>query len=244
MRRNLRKKTHLKLGSEGSSLAIALFFFMLCSLICAGILTVANSSIVSVSKNFDPDDVQEFTPESSASHQDIDPTFQNEVDAIDYVCDFLEYDFSNAFYTVENGGEYSFLQTQKPRNLTYEILSYIHAYYNNKVVKNGNTYFVGVDENYNVSETFIVTISGTPVKLVVCFEGTQGSKANGELGKKNKDYGLDFKKFTITVSAVDGSQCTYVRTYSYTVPDNQQFYIRWANKKNGIPMRFVVKGTK
>lgn len=241
---------NMKNGSEGSSLAIALVFFLMCSLICAGILYVANSSLFGVSKGFNSKDVDTWTDPAAIPTIDPsitamptpDPDYPEESAAINLIYNTLQYDFAQGVAAAESGGEYYVYWTKNHGYLTYEILSYIHGYY--KYSQAGN--YVAVDENGNVSETFIVTVSDlsdTPVKVVVDFYGTQGSKANGSVNEKK---GLNFSGFQITVSAVDGSSCPIVKKYPetpYEVPGGGQFYIRWKGASGSIPKLFVFKST-
>ncbi len=81
-----RRKTR---GSEGSSLAIALFFFLLCSLMCAGMLYLANTSSRSVSQSLNK--FQEFVePETPPV---IGPSGNLAKDAVQIVYDSIKSDF-------------------------------------------------------------------------------------------------------------------------------------------------------
>jgi len=246
---------NLKSRNEGSSLVIALFFFLLCSLLCAGMLYLAGSSMRGVSKSVEiaqsqippnPNDIPTPTPLPPTTLTPTpNPEFQAEVAAIDLVYDTLYYDFHNAFVAAEAGGEYYVYKKSNP-NLSYAVLSYIHAYYNNnKSTADYPDQMVYVDASGDmIAKTFIVTANGIDVKVVIDMDGTNGSKANGNLSK-NQNWGLEFQTFKITVSAVDGSECGYKRTFEYTVPDNNKFYIRWVEKgDNGKDdYRFVIKSS-
>ena len=130
MKNSINAKLNMKLGNEGSSLVIALFFFMLCALICAGILFVANSSIFGVTKHFNAEDVPEFdappiptgTGEPTPT---LDPSHVEESEAIKYVYDTLAYEFDNMFITVSGGETYNILHTKNHGSLSYEIMSYV-----------------------------------------------------------------------------------------------------------------------
>ena len=227
----------IKSSNEGSSLAIALFFFMLCALICAGILFVANSSIFGISKNFNADNVQPFISPapipSPSPTPEIDDNHKEESAAIKLVYDTLSYDLNVACNEAAAGGEGKILASSNPRNITYEMISFINSYINNKKKESdGNTYFVPVDESSKdmLPWEYTVTVNGIPVKVVFDFDGTAPeTKANSVLA---------FNVINITISSgVEGSDCKYVRTYYYKVPGDGKLYIRWANN----PKRFLVK---
>lgn len=236
---------NMKPGNEGSSLVIALFFFMLCALICAGILYVANSSIFGVSKHFNaeavPDEyvgppIPTIDP-SITGMPTPDPDYPEESAVINLVFNTLQYDFASGMVAAESGGEYDVYWVKNHGYLTYEILSYIHGYYKNSQAGN----YVAVDEYNNVHETFIVTVSDIPVEVVVDFYGTQGSSANGSADSKK---GLNFQGVKITVSsAVEGTTCPITKTYEYTVPNGGQFYIRWRGASGGKPKMFLFRST-
>lgn len=79
-------------GSEGSSLAIALFFFLLCSLMCAGILFLANSSSRGVSKSLANAPV--FEKPATPPAGTIQPGMTNEELAVQIVYDSLYNDLT------------------------------------------------------------------------------------------------------------------------------------------------------
>lgn len=235
-----------KPGSEGSSLAISLFFFMLCSLICAGILFVANSSIFGVSKNFNAKDVPEFTepaPIPTPNPTPFDPAYPDESAAINYVYDTLAYEFDGLFNTVPGGGEYSVLHVKDHGSLSYEVISYINAYLG--MVYRGNNYlslsekndsdiyFVDVDASGDMlPKEFKITVSGVDVKLVIDLDGTSGSTYNKI---------LKFNRVYFKVSIWDESSgCTYVREYDRSY-DEGLFYLKWVGAGSGLPKRFVIK---
>ena len=245
MKNYIKAKMDMKTGSEGSSLVIALFFFMLCALICAGILYVANSSIFGVSNHFNAEDVPDeyVGPPIPSIDPSItgmptpDPDYPEESAAINLVYNTLQYDFAKGVAAAENGEVYNVYWTKNHGYLTYEILSYIHGYYKNSQAGN----YVAVDENNNVSETFKVTVSGVPVKVVVDFYGTQGSSANGSADSKK---GLNFQGVKITVSSyVDNTTCPITKVYEYTVPNGGQFYIRWRGASGSTPKLFLFRNT-
>lgn len=250
-------KKKLKTGSEGSSLAIALFFFMLCALICAGILYVANSSIFGVTKHFNDKDVPEYvmppiptvdvTPTPT-----LDPAHEEESEAIKYVYDTLSYEFDEMFETISKGGDYSILHSSNPRSLSYEIMSYINAYFgvvyrSGKSIKLSDTeinpsdlYYVETDENGEMlPKEFTVTVKGYIVKVVVELSGNTDSNGN----KTVYNTLLIFNSVKFTVSAIDGSDCQYVRTYDKTYEDGY-FYLKWVGAGSGLPKRFVIKNKK
>jgi len=254
----------MKSANEGSSLAIALFFFMMCALICAGILYVANSSIFGVSKNFNADDVQEFvappTPTSDPALEPtptLDPSNVKESKAIKYVYDTLAYEYDELFNTVSSGGTYNILWTKDHGSLSYEIMSYVNGYFGRVYRTSGNKYlelsekidsdiyFVDVDGTGDMlPKEFIVSVSGYDVKVVFDLDGTQDTPIGNQRSKDNDKYNyLKFNTVKFTVSAVDGSGCSYVREYNKTYSDGY-FYLKWAAKNGSTPKRFEVRNYK
>ena len=237
MKDYINSKKNIKPGNEGSSLAIALFFFMLCALICAGILYVANSSIFGISKNFNADNVIPYVspaplPDPTPTPE-LDENHMEESLAIKLVYDTLSYDLNVACKEAEIGGEGKILASQNPRNITYEMISFINSYINNKKKESdGQTYFVPVDNSSKemLPLEYTVTINDIPVKVVFDFDGTAPeTKANSILA---------FNAINITISSgVEGSDCKYIRTSTYEVPGDGKLFIRWANN----PKRFLVK---
>lgn len=233
----------LKNGDEGSSLAIALFFFMLCALMCAGILYLANSSSYGVLKHFNANNITPFvSPEpiptedpnlTSSPTPTPDEAHPEEQAAIDLVYNTLEAEFHSAFIEVNNGGEYSIYASSNPRSLAYEMISFINSYIDREYKeKDGNTYYVPVDENKDMLPfTYIVTVNGIDVKVVFDLDGTKDSLANNY---------LYFTAINITVSAVDGSECKYVRTYTDTVQGSGKFKLVWAGASGSTPKRFKI----
>ena len=228
--------------NDGSSLAIALFFFMVCSLICAGVLSVANSSLVGVSKGFDSDNVQNYVPPPLPSPEptsEIDPNFENESKTINLVYDTLVNDFDTAFTSVETTGQGHILHSTNPRSMSYEMISYINSYINNsKKENNGVTYLVPVDDEGDMLPlTYVVTVSGISVDVVIDLDGTA---ANGSTPQTVANTRLVFSTFKITVSAHE-SECTYTRTYTYTVPNDGKYYFKWVGAGGGLPKRFIIQ---
>ena len=249
MKNYIKAKIDMKTGSEGSSLAIALFFFMLCALICAGILFVANSSIFGVSKNFNADDIPEFTEPAPIPTPnptpEIDPAYQAESEAINYVYDTLAYEFDGMFNAVPYGVDYSILHAKNHGSLSYEIMSYVNAYFGVVYRESGNKYlqlsektdsdiyFVDVDATGEMQpKEFKITVSGIDLKVVIDLDGTATSKYNTI---------LKFNKVYFKVSVWDESSgCTYVREYSNSYDDGL-FYLKWVGAGSGLPKRFVIK---
>ena len=240
----IKNRIDSKADNEGSSLAIALVFFLLCSLMCAGILYLANSSSRGVSKSLDtykPFDRPEIT--QAVATPTHDPAHEKECQAVDMVFNYLVYDFDTAFKAAENGENTRiYRDPEKPtsgnklKNLTYEILSYVHAYYDNN---KGNNLYVEVINGEMQPKEFTVTVKDLPgnpkVKVIFDLDGTQGSACNGEIlnnnPNKNVYRGLNFQVVKITVKCLESSGCTYERSYEYTVPNadqGAQFYIRWS----------------
>jgi hypothetical protein len=120
---NMKKKTKIDCNNscEGSSLAIALFFFMVCALMCAGILFLANSSTRGVSKVLgtaqdfeEPEGIPTNSPTSTP-----DPQYKKESEAIIFIYDKLNSDYGIlAKETIENGGEVTITKTKNPENLS------------------------------------------------------------------------------------------------------------------------------
>ena len=222
MRSSIKIYKITKNKSEGSSLAIALFFFLACSLMCAGMLFLANSSARGVSKSYNyaqanpvvlpPTPTPTLIPSPKPTP---DPAYQAEAVAIDTIYSNLNYDFGNAFIAAENGVATDLYNT--PSNMTYEILSYIHSYYgdNDKVPVTNNE---GID---SISVPFTYSINGIKVKVLVEMSGTNGSKKNN---------GLRFDYFKITVSAADNTAFTYSQELEYTVNNGKdgKFYFKWS----------------
>lgn len=240
---------NMKPGNEGSSLVIALFFFMLCALICAGVLYVANSSIFGVSKGFNADDIPEFTEPAPIPTPnptpEIDPAYQAESKAINYVYDTLAYEFDGLFNTVPYGGEYNILHVKDHGSLSYELMSYINAYFGTVYRQSSNKYFnlselnesdqyyVEVDANGDMlPKEFKITVSGIDLKLLIDLDGTNTSKYNTV---------LKFNAVYFKVSVWDESSgCTYVREYSNSYNEGL-FYLKWVGAGSGLPKRFVIK---
>ncbi len=217
-----KKSKSLKVGSNGSSLAIALFFFMVCALMCAGLLFLASSTTHGVSKSYSYAESLVFvapptpTPTPTTTPTPTpDPAYQAEADAIDTIYSNLYYDFMNACLTADKGETAVIKNT--PSNMSYEILSYIHSFYgdNGKVnVTNSN----GVE---SISVPFTYEINGINVQALVEMSGTNGSKKNN---------GLRFSYIKITVSTPDIPECTYSPVFEYTVNNGKdgKLYFTWS----------------
>ncbi len=235
MKHNVDTNKAKKQRSEGSSLAIALFLFMVCSLMCAGLLYLANSTSRGVSKSynyaqnltFDPPPTPTPTP-TPTPPPEPDPAYQTEVDAIDTVYSNLNYSFLNGFLAAEQGISTEYLY--EPQNMTYEILSYIHSYYgdNGKVPV---TKDAAIGDSISVPFTYV--INGTTVKVLVEMTGTNGSQKNN---------GLRFHTCKMTVSS-ENPECTYYQVLEYTVNNGKdgKFYFKWSNP--GGKKRFTLKNT-
>ncbi len=216
-----KKSKVLKMGSNGSSLAIALFFFMVCALMCAGVLFLANSTTRGVSKSYSYAESQVFvapptpTPTPTLTPTPTpDPAYPAEVTAIDTVYSKLNYDLINACIAAENGEIANIKNT--PSNMTYELLSYIHSFYNKTevpVVSSGN------EESF--SKLFKYNFNGITVEILFEMDGTKGSKPNG---------GLRFHYLKITVRVPESTGCTYERVIEYTVNNgkDEKLYFTWS----------------
>jgi len=227
-------------NSEGSSLAIALFFFLLCSLMCAGMLYLANSSARGVSKSLSIAQNQPPLPTITPKPTDSpDPTPTPEIDenypedsvAIQMIFNKLYYDYYGGFLAAENG-EYTYIlgdnnkdSTNQPQNLSYEILSYIHAYIGdtNKVKRSS--------DNLTAYRVFEIKLENMPtVKVTVSLTGYEGSRmTNG--GSEGNHEGLNFKTFSVTVESKDHPDCSVVKSFTYTAPGDGFLYIRWSDGK-------------
>lgn len=237
-----------KNSNDGSSLAIALFFFLLCSLLCAGMLYLANASARGVSKSLSIAQNQEFIapPLPTGSPEptpEIDPNYPEDSVAIQMIYNKLYYDYYGAFLAAENG-EYTYIlgdnnkdSTNKPQNLSYEILSYIHAYLGdkNKVLRS--------DDGSVAYRVFTVTLQGLPpVKITVSLTGYETSRmTNG--GSEANHEGLNFETFTVKVESANHSDCTVVKEFTYTA-QNGMLYIRWSDGKGtNYGKYFVIKNS-
>ena len=219
MKHNVDTNKAKKQRSEGSSLAIALFFFMVCALMCAGILFLANSTSRGVSKSYNYAQKLDFnlpspspTPIPTATPTP-DPAYQAEIAAIDTIYSNLTYTYGNAFIAADDGVATDL--KAEPSNITYEILSYIHSYY-------GDSDKVPVTNNDSISVPFTYTINGIKVNVLVEMSGTNGSKKNN---------GLRFRYVKMTVSLADNPDFTYSQVLEYTVTNGQdgKFYFKWSN---------------
>lgn len=236
MRKNIRIKANINPNDEGSSLAIALFFFLLCSLICAGIIYLANtSSIGSASKSlaslqqdpfpYDPDSI----PVPSITPTDT-PAYDPDAEAVAAVCSIFKQVYGEAFVAAESGEETKIFKG--PENIPYEILSYLHFYY-------GWAEAPVLDGNLE-PKTFQVTLQGRPtVNVIVEMTGTEGSVRDGRLSAKT---GLEFKTIKITVVSVNNPSCQEI--FEYAVPGEGKCYIRLIYvTKQPYQTYFVIKNT-
>ena len=110
MNRNIKINDDSKKRCEGSSLAIALFFCMVCSLLCASILYLANSTTRSVSRSYNyAQNLTFVAPPTPVPTEPPTPTptpgpeYEAEVAAIDTVFSNLNYDFLNACIAADKG---------------------------------------------------------------------------------------------------------------------------------------------
>ena len=241
MRFSKSKNIVFKNSSDGSSLAIALFFFLTCSLICVGILFLASSSLRGATKSvenipesfpYNPDDIPTPIPTPIPTEtEEILPEYDDDVVAIDTIYASLSFDYDNAFITAENGGTAEILKNpdkptvnpKQPVNPSYEILSYIHSNY--------DALKISSDGNEMINQTFTYTISGTVVYAEIEMTGTKGSKSNG---------GLQFKTFKMTITSAD-SACPYVQTYDYSAVDNKKVYIKFNGSNSKRRFEFTEK---
>lgn len=245
-------KKHIEKNSEGSSLVIALFFFMVCALLCAGILFLARSTTRGVSNTLakaqdfvEPEGVPTITLIPSPTPSEGDS--EDEVKAINSVYDKLYYDYYYSMTAVQNGGQYIIQRSKNPKDISYEIFSYINDNIYKKMdnpsdhVNNQDdfNYPILPDEFGNLDADFIITLEGMPpVKVIVSMTGIQPTKA-GQYGNDVRKSGIDFNTLKMTVvTAVEGSTCTYMREFEYVVPDNGKFVI-WYDEKTAF--QFVIK---
>jgi hypothetical protein len=187
----------------------------------------------------------------------LDPSHVEESEAIKYVYDTLAYEFDSMFATVEGGEIYNILHIKNHGSLSYEIMSYVNGYYGRVYRTNGNKYlelsektdsdiyFVDVDDSGDMlPKEFIVSVSGYNVKVVIDLDGTQDTPVGQIRATPGDAYNyLKFKTVKFTVSAADGSECSYVREYNKTYSDGY-FYLKWAKAANGLPKHFEVRNYK
>ena len=254
---NMKTKTKIDCNNscEGSSLVIALFFFMVCALMCAGILFLANSTTSGVSKSLaiakaqdfeEPEGIPTSTPTSTP-----DPQHKQESEAIIFVTDKLNYDYGDITKaTIDNGGEVTIAKSQNPENLSYEIFSYINNYYNDWF-KSKPGYPVIPDEDGNLSLCFTVTVKDMkPVKVLVTMKvvekyiETYGPPTLFPVknktvfpDKNQKINGISFTYLKMTVfSDVEG--CDYRREVELIPPEGDVYLIQ--NKKVSNNYVFVL----
>lgn len=240
MRFSKSKNIVFKNSSDGSSLAIALFFFLACSLICASILLLSGSSLRGVSKSTElipesfpsnPDDIPTPPPTEPTEPTVIPAEYEDDVAAIDTIYATLCSDYYNAFTTAENGSTAEILKNpdnpkvnpSKPVNPSYEILSYIHSNYSSLKIMVGN------DEMIN--ETFTYTVSGVVVYAEVEMASTKGSKNNN---------GLQFNYFKLTVKSSD-PECPYDQVYEYSAVENKKVYVKFNGANSTRRFEFTEK---
>ena len=235
----------LKNSDEGSSLAIALFFFMLCALMCAGILYLANSSSYGVLKHFNANNITPFvSPEpiptedptlTSTPTPTPDEAHPEEQAAIDLVYNTLKAEFQSAFIEVNNGGEYCINASSNPRSMAYEMISYINSYINrgNFKEKDGNYYSIPLEADGDMAPlTYEVTVNGIKVNVEFDLDGTQESVANTA---------LYFTGINIRItSAMENTTCTYEQIYTDTVQGSGKFKLVWVGASGSTPKRFKI----
>ena len=221
-----------RIGSDGSSLAIALFFFMLCSLMCAGFIYLANSSTrTSAQLNSIQPYVAPPLPTPSVTPEptpEIDPNYADACEAVNFMFDYLCSDYDAAFAIVESGGTYQIIKKANPENLSYEILSYYNFKFgtNDVPIQNDN----GIEY---VERTYKVTVANKPaVQVTFMLYDTYGSQGNMGTKPSDKNFKgcLQFKSLTITVKS-DVSGCDYVRTKTYSL-NGELCYIKCLNSNN------------
>ena len=139
-------------GSEGSSLAIALFFFLLCSLMCAGILFLANSSGRGVSKSLANAPV--FEKPATPPAGTIQPGMTNDELAVQIVYDALNADISYITENMNNWETASINSTDNP--LLYSIITKAFSYFSHKNAVN-RSYTVTIDDTTTTDDTTLST---------------------------------------------------------------------------------------
>ncbi len=138
-------------GSEGSSLAIALFFFLLCSLMCAGILFLANSSSRGVSKSLANAPV--FEKPATPPAGTIQPGMTNEELAVQIVYNELYDELETIFTNINN---------KKTTVLTEDDNPIIYSIFEDLLIHSGSsprTYTVTTGDTSLPSVTIIVDTS-------------------------------------------------------------------------------------
>ena len=237
MRFNECEHSEIKTRSDGSSLAIALFFFLACSLICASILLLSGSSLRGASKSAElipesfpnkPDDIPIPSPTEPT---EIPSEYEDDVAAIDTIYSTLSNDYYNAFITAENGAKAVLLKNPKnpkvdpsePVNPSYELLYYIYYNYNKLRVK--------VDGDEMIDETFTFTFSETTVYAEVEMTGTIKSKSNK---------GLQFKTFKLTVKSSD-PECPYDQVYEYSAVEDKMVFVKFNSNSSTRRIEFTEK---
>ena len=220
MNSSLKMNKRKKLGSKGSSLVIALIFFMVCALLCASVLYLSNSTNRGVSKSLSIAETETFVPPPTPTPRPTptptptpDPVYEAETAAIDIIYANLNYSFYNACLDADKSITTSFYNN--PQNMTYEILSYVHSNYSNAKVP------VSTDNDGTISVLFTYQINSIPVEVLFEMSGTNGSKPNN---------GLRFHYLKITVRVPESTGCTYSQVVEYTVNNGKdgKFYFRWS----------------
>ena len=218
-------------GSEGSSLAIALIFFLVCSIICAGIIALANSSVSSAAKNYDADTVETSydgppIPDPVDPVPTPDPLYPEESAAVTAVYNILYADFNDVYTAVENGEVKQI--NKSPSTITYEMFSFINFYYKNTVQ--------GADPNKVFQPTtdpdhpeygeiivrdFTVKLAGQKdVKVTITLTNTDDSIGNA-VGDSVEGC-MQFKTVIITIQSLN-TNCTYKRTFTFDFSDKCYF---------------------
>lgn len=223
------KKMVITKDNEGSSLVIALIFFMLCSLVCAGFIYMANSSTVSATKL---SSIQYPTPAPIPSPEPTPPLeagYEEECISVNFVFDALCNDFNQAFEAADKGGQYQIIKRSNPENLTYEVLSYYNYNYGNSNVP----ITTAEDGSQMATRTYKVTVKNMkPVNVTITMTGMDGSTGNAEVDSSKPKYKgcLYLKSLTITVTST-AAGCSYNRSVTYDF-NGETRYIKCIKSNN------------
>ena len=228
---NKRKNKALLQGNDGSSLAIALVFFLLCSIICASIIALANSSVSSVAKNYDADTVETSyngapIPDPTESVPTPDPLYPDDSAAVTAIYNILYADLNDIYNTVEKGDVKAI--NKSPTTITYEIFSYINFYFENtkQGVDQNKVFYHTTDPDHPeygeiIVRDFTITLTGqTPVKVTLIFTNTDGSI--GDAVGDSKPGCMQFKTVMITIESTN-TACKYKRYITFEFSDKCYF---------------------
>ena len=231
MKINKRKNKVLLRGSEGSSLAIALIFFLVCSIICAGIIALANSSVNSAAKNYDADTVETSyngapIPDPVDPVPTPDPLYPEESAAVTAVYNILYADLNDVYNTVESGKTKTI--NKSPSTITYEIFSFINCYFENTKpnMNQQKVYWRTTDPDHPeygdiIKRDFTITLAGQkPVKVTIILTDVDGSV--GDAVGNNNPGCMQFKSVLITIESKN-TACTYKRTITFEFTDKCYF---------------------